>query len=311
LKILNISNSCLKHPYITYILIVVLTFSGCVDFTEVTKFAALSQVANSSFPALVADIEDSCKREATYSPDAETKDKVLERCENLAKSSDGLLKAQQVLLNYMEALKNLSSDESISFDQKLEALPDALSQSGLNDKQVKATSGLATALLDAAMNGYRRKELAKLVGQSDENVAAVTKGLKQVIGSGYLTQLQNEELAINTYYRNAEIAGQSKNASREHVRADSECEEARKEHDGLRKLTVLLVEKSRAQDLEVVQKKKDAATAYGKVMDSIAEGHKKLFDSRKQWSTEEFLKLLGPEISDIYSSVQQVSKAFN
>jgi hypothetical protein len=288
-----------------------LVLSGCIDFAEVTKFAALSQAANSSFPALVADIEDSCKRQATYSPDSVTKDKVLASCENLAKSRDGLLKAQQVLLNYMEALKNLSSDESISFDQKLDALPDALSKSGLDDKQVKATSGLAKALLDAAVNGYRRKELAKLVGQSDEDVAAVTTGLKKVIGSGYLIELQNEELAINTYYKDAEMGRGSEDAPREHVGTDAESKEARQEHDSLRKLTVLLVEKSRAQDLEAVQKKKDAAIAYSKIMDSIAEGHKKLFDSRKQWSTEEFLKLLGPEISDIYSSVQQVRKAFN
>jgi len=236
---------------------------------------------------------------------------VLASCENLAKSRDGLLKAQQVLLNYLEALKSLSSDESISFDQKLDALPDALSKSGLDDSQVKATSGLAKALLDAAVNGYRRKELAKLVGQSNEDVSTVTTGLKKVIGIGYLTELQNEELAINTYYKDAEMGGGSENVPREHVRTDHESEEARKEHDSLRRLTVLLVEKSRAQDLEAVQKKKDAAIAYGKVMDSIAEGHKKLSDSRKQWSTEEFLKLLGPEISDIYSSVQQVRKAFN
>lgn len=62
----QIDNIYLKQSCITCVFLAVFVLSGCIDFAEVTKFAALSQAANSSFPALVADIEDSCKRQATY-----------------------------------------------------------------------------------------------------------------------------------------------------------------------------------------------------------------------------------------------------
>jgi len=264
----------------------ILLLAGCVDLSEVGKFAALSETANASFPRLVADIQDSCDRRADYAPE-DGRQEVFLHCKNLSTSKEGLLQSQQVLLNYMEALKNLSSDKTVTYGEKLDALPNALSKSGLDDSQVKATTGLAKILIDAAVSGYRRKEVGKLVGQTNGDIQILTVALRKVIGEGYATELNLEEEAIKEFYRTN-----------------------LKEHEKQEPLTALLVKRNWAEDLDGVQKRKNAAVAYGKVMESIGQGHQKLYESRGRWSTGELVKQLGPEISDIYKSTQEVHKAF-
>lgn len=277
--------SCSKIR-VVLLLFLTLLLAACIDLSEIGKFAALSETANASFPSLVADIQDSCERRANYAPDDRRQD-VLLHCKNLSTSKDGLLQAQQVLLNYMEAVKNLSSDKTVTYGEKLDALPDALSKSGLDESQVKATTGLAKMLVDAAIGGYRRKEVGKLVGETNGDIQTLTVALRRVISDGYTTELNLEEEAIKEFYGTN-----------------------LKEHEKQEPLTALLVKKRWADDLDGVQKRKSAALAYGKVMDSIAQGHQKLYDIRDRWSTEELVKQLGPEISDIYKSTQEVHKAF-
>lgn len=95
-----------------------LVFLSCVDLSEVGRFAALSRNAKTAFPALVADIQNSCDRRADYAPERARED-VLLHCKNLGTSRDGLLEAQQVLLDYMDALKNLSSDNTFDYGKTL------------------------------------------------------------------------------------------------------------------------------------------------------------------------------------------------
>jgi len=263
-----------------------LVLAGCVDLSEVGKFATISESAKTSFPALVADIQNSCIRRANFAPER-TREDVLQHCGNLATSKDGLLQAQQVLLNYMEALKNLSSDSSLTYGEKLDSLPDTLSKSGLGDSQVKATTGLAKKLVDAAINGYRKKEIGKLVGQTNDDIQTLTGALKNVVTDGYGNELKLEEEAMNTFYE-----------TNIHEYADKEP------------LTVTLVKRNWTTDLAALQTKKDAAAAYAKTMDSIADGHKKLYDSRNKWSTASLVKDLSSDISDLYQSTEQVYKAF-
>lgn len=263
-----------------------LVFAGCVDLSEVGKFAAISESAKIAFPALVADIQNSCSRRADYAPER-MREEVLLHCKNLGASQDGLLKAQEVLLNYMEALKNLSSDNTITYGEKLDALPDALSKSGLDSNQVKATAGLAKKLADAVIGGYRRKEIGKLVGETNEDIQTLTAALNRIITNGYGNELRLEQEAINSFY-----------------------ETNSKEYGKQEPLTLILVKRNWATDLAEVQRKADAAVAYGKIMDSIAHGHNKLYDSRNQWSTATLVKDLSPEISDLYKSTQDMHKAF-
>src|SRR5208337_2111092 len=107
------------------------------------------------------DINGTCKRRVVFAPTGKQAE-TLEGCKRLAISKPGILKAQQVLLDYMAALKSLAGDQGVTYGKKLDGLSDELSKSGLDSKQVSAVAGLANKLADAALNGYRRKELAAL-----------------------------------------------------------------------------------------------------------------------------------------------------
>jgi hypothetical protein len=263
-----------------------LVFVGCVDLSEVGRFAALSRNAKTAFPALVADIQNSCERRADYAPERARED-VLLHCKNLGTSRKGLLEAQRVLLDYMDALKKLSSDSTFDYGKTLDTLPDSLAKSGLDSGQVTATTGLAKMIADAAIAGYRRKEIGKLVGETNEDVQVLTAALKRVITEGYGNELNLEKEAMNAFY-----------------------ETNIKEFGKQEPLSVILVKRNWANDLAEVQKKNDAAVAYGKVMDSIGRGHQKLYDSRNRWSNKTLVKELSPEISNLDESTLEVSKAF-
>ena len=222
----------------------VLVFLGCVDLSEVGRFAALSRNAKTAFPALVADIQNSCDRRADYAPERAREDVSL-HCKNLGTSRDGLLEAQQVLLDYMDALKNLSSDNTFDYRKTLDTLPDSLSKSGLDSAQVSATAGLAKMIADAAIAGYRRKEIGKLVGETNEHIQVLTSALKKVITEGYGNELKLEKEAMNEFY-------------------GTNIKEFAKQEP----LTVILVKRNWANDLAEIQKKNNAAVAYGKVMDA-------------------------------------------
>jgi hypothetical protein len=268
------------------LLLLTVTLVACIDLSEVGKFADISAGANVSFPALVSDIQASCQRRASFAPDSQ-RTISLAGCKNFESSRESLLQAQQVLLDYMEALKNLSSNESVTYGNKLDALPDALSKSGFDDQQVRAATGLAKKIADAALSGYRRKELSRLVGEANGDVQAVTGALKTIVTKDYERELNLEEEGAAAFYRTN-----------------------LQEHGNVEPLTKILVERAWAADEREISDKQKAAEAYGKVMDSIAQGHQKLYDNRSTWSTTSLLKELGPIVQDLYDSARDVHKAF-
>ncbi len=134
--------------------VLTLALAGCVDLAEVVKFAGISQTANQSFPGLVADMKDSCLRFNSYVP----KNEMHQDCSKYDKTAPGLLAAQAVLIDYMEALGKLSSNESVTFGKNLGALPGKFAEAGLDAAQAKAATSLAAKLANLAINGYRKHE---------------------------------------------------------------------------------------------------------------------------------------------------------
>jgi hypothetical protein len=259
---------------------------GCVDFTEVGKFADISKSASSSLPALVADIHGTCERRAAFAPSAKQAE-TLETCKKLAISEPGILKAQQVLLDYMAALKSLAGDQSVTYGKELDSSPDDLSKSRLDSKQVSAVAGLAKKLADAALNGYRRKELANLIGSTNDDVQVVTGALRTIIDTDYKRELSQEREGAQEYYQSA-----------------------LKKYQTNEPLAAIAVRR----DLQLIDTsmtgKEQAADAYGKIMEDIATGHQKLYESRGKWTTRSLIKDVGPIVKDLYESTQKVAKAF-
>lgn len=211
----------------------------------------------------------------------------LQECTKYDSISSGTLAAQDVLLKYIAALGTLSSDKTITFESDLKNLPDKVKGSGMDQTQVTAVTTLASKLADAAINGYRRKKIAQLVGEQNQDVQTVASALIKIVGTDYEQLLSNEGLAMDDYYNTAIKEGG------EHQPLDS----------------VLVRNLSRTQKIELAQKK-TAAEAYVTIMRSIAAGHQKLYEQRNRFSVKELVETLSPDIDAIGNATQTVYKAF-
>jgi hypothetical protein len=169
----------------------------------------------------------------------------------------------------------------------LDSLPDDLSESGLDTKQVSAVTGLAKKLADAALNGYRRKELSNLIGSANDDLQVVTAALGTIIVTDYKRELSQEREGAQEYFRSA-----------------------LKTHELSEPLAAIAVRRDLQSDEATIANKEQAADAYGKIMKDIATGHQKLYDSRNKWTTESLLKDVAPIIEDLDDSAQKVKEAF-
>lgn len=134
--------------------VLLLVAVACVNLDEITKFAATASSADSALSNLATDLLESCKCLNAYKPPGETP---LD-CMPYDHRKD-LIAAQSALLNYVQALGNLASDKLTTFQGNLTDMDTKLKGAGFDDSQVKATSSLASAALEAMVKGYRGKKL--------------------------------------------------------------------------------------------------------------------------------------------------------
>jgi hypothetical protein len=215
------------------------------------------------------------------------KPETLEACERLAVSEPGILKAQRVLGDYMSTLKSLAGDQGVTYGESLDKLPDELASSGLDKNQVSATVGLAKTLTDAALAGYRKRELTNLIVAANNDVQVLTTALSTIIVTDYKRELSQEREGAEEYYRSV-----------------------LKAHEEREPLAAIAVRKGLQSLDEAITIKEQAADAYGKIMKDIANGHQKLFDTRNKWTTKSLVKDVAPIIEDLSDSSEELKKAF-
>lgn len=261
----------------------ILFATSCVDLSEVSKFASQSTEARSSLAALVNDFKGTCERMNSFAPAGGA----LQPCSKYDSISSGTLAAQDVLLKYVGALGTLSSDKTITFEKDLSALPGQVKGAGMDDAQVSAVTTLASKLADAAISGYRRKEISRLVEDTNQNVQAVTTALIKIVGTDYEQLLSNEDAAMDSYYNTA------LKEEGEHHLLDS----------------VLVKNLFHQQRTELIRRK-SAADAYVTIMKHIAAGHQKLYDQRSRFNVKELVETLSPDIDAIGGATENVYKAF-
>jgi len=263
--------------------VLTLALAGCVDLAEVVKFAGISQTANQSFPGLVADMKDSCLRFNSYVP----KNEMHQDCSKYDKTAPGLLAAQAVLIDYMEALGKLGSNESVTFGKNLGALPGKFAEAGLDAAQAKAATSLAAKLANLAIKGYRKHEIRKLVRAENGDIKTLTAALAKLIGNDYDQLLKNESEAMRDHF-----------------------ETLLHEYGAKEPLAAELVKRAWAADQKDLDARRKAAGAYARIMSSIADGHNKLAEHSASFSAKELIQDLGPEIEDIANAANDVRKAF-
>jgi hypothetical protein len=306
---------------IAALLVWTLFLSSCVELESIRKFAETSAVVGQKFPVLSSDVYGSCTRKYKYRfyrdvnfnasqigdidklqqeanlegltttapPGAVQAEKDCRRFKEIAPSVVLLNKA---LVEYMKTMGDLAADDLTSYDKKLDALATAVSDgSFFNDTEVTAGKSLAKFVLDATTNFYRRKKLKTAIETRNGDVKTLTDALKRFVGQNYILALQDEQRQLDNYHK-ANIQEHQDRAGNADPLAVTSAK------------TMWDAERQRLQE------RISAAEAYVKILDNVAQGHQKLYDSRNNLDTKETRQTALQYARAIEGLVEDFRKAF-
>lgn len=110
----------------------------------------------------------------------------------------------EVLLNYANGLQALSSDNFVTYNPKLDGIPDSLAKlpgsdgkALLDSAQVGAVRDLAKLVYKIAIMSYRQKQLEQAMGPAQGEQLANVKRSLAYLTSSYLQGLDKEQIELN------------------------------------------------------------------------------------------------------------------
>jgi hypothetical protein len=266
--------------------------TGCTPPNAVRQFTAVARDAAAAFPPLVKDLSESCIRrqlaERPVDEIADVGDQARAECKNLSDLEPRLTGTVNVLVNYLNALNQLASDDIVTYDKQVDAFSSSLQSAGaFQETQVKAVGGLAKFLANAAASGYQRKKIIETLKGADADVSAVCDGLGRIVGEDYVRVLQNEQNALRSRYRDAIQADPTKSSS-----------------------TALILQDYWRRDLSTLDQKRSAARDLKEILGKIRDGHKALAAQANHWTARDVIQAVEPYTGAIKSLVADYRKTF-
>jgi hypothetical protein len=271
---------------------VLLVSVACVMPEAVQQFTAVATDASQQFPPLVRDLTASCIRKQLADRPVEeitdARSEARKSCKEFSDLEASLLGALDVLINYLNALNQLASNEVVSYDNQIDGFAEKVQAAGkFGDGPVTAIKGLAKFLFDAAASGYQRKKLGSAIKAADADVATLTTALSTIVGDDYLRVLAVEEQSVIERFRQTIQADKNKNPT-----------------------THLLLQDRWRENLELFENKRHAARDCQQILAKIRDGHHQLAAQVDRWTAKELYQTLRPYTASIQQLVQDFQAAF-
>ncbi len=287
-----ILNTKSRRVPIAAFLAITLWTAGCTTPAAVREFTAIARDAATQFRPLVKDLTASCiRKQLADRPVDEIEDvnqQAKDACKEFSDLEPNLLKAGNVLVNYLNALNQLASGDAVSYDKEIDGFAGAVQGAGkLGDAPVKAVKGLAKFLLDAAASGYQRKKLASALKAADADVSVLCNALSRIIGEDYDRALRVEKDSLRTRYKEAILSDQTKSRTSD-----------------------LLVQYQWRHDLETLENRRQAAEDYQKILAKIRDGHIELAAQADHWTVKDVYQTLNSYSSSIRGLIMDFKAAF-
>lgn len=308
------------------LLTIMLVNSSCVDLEAIRKFTENASVVSQKFPALSSDFYDSCTRQYRYQfyqrvnfnaklmqeiddmPNQTNLDgyqttiprggdglSIIQRevkCREWKKTDKAALLLNKALVDYIKALGELAADDLTNYDKSLNDLGTSITQIGVFEaKHIDAGKGLAKFISSAATNFWRRKKLKSAIEERDKDVSTLAEVLKKYIAAMYVEQLVQERRELDFLYKNTIQAYQNQGGN-------------------VNQLTILTVKSKWDAERKELNQKIDSATAYGKILDNVIEGHHKLYESRESLGSKEVKQMILGYAKRIEDLIPTLRKAF-
>lgn len=256
---------------------------GCVDLKAIHDFANIS-AESAEYTTLVDNYVDFPNRQKRYQP-TERHAQLDTMAQERQAQKSALLLRHAVIEEYMEALGNLASDEIVDQSEELSQLTSSLqNQAGTSPAETEAFGEMAGILTNAISDNWRKRQLQQLIERSNGPLQTIITSLKKIMQDGFAGDDQNEQFAIQSYYR-TKIAQSTDPAG---IAALMEWQEQRE---------------------QTVTEHARAIQTYSIVLDEISAGHQKLYDERKDLSAGKLLaqiKQSGKKLQDLYATIKKL-----
>ena len=271
---------------ITMILVMgllLLAIQGCADLKAIQDFAALS-ADSAEYTTLVNDYIDSPQRQKRYQPESRQTD--LDRMtQERNDQKPSLLLRHAVIEKYMSALGALAADEAVDHSTELSELATALkTQAGTSPKETEAFGKMAGILTKVVSDRWRQRQLRDLIEQSNDPVQQILSSLQQIIGGGFVGDLDNEQAALQNYYRTLTMESN-----------DPAGKAALQEWQEFR--------------MNTVNNRRASLQRYADLLQSIAAEHQQLYDQRHDLTNPNLLKQVGKQVKDLRKLLSIVQHA--
>jgi hypothetical protein len=274
-----------KHPGFSILGLLIcaailLGSGGCANLSGVREFTKIS-AETSNYRAITRDFVQTLERRKSYQSPVDPQ--IMEKRKLLRKRLDD---AQQVLVDYMQALRALSANDLAVYNQQLSCLAKSIGKADLADRvdvsQYKAVVNIISRLFTDL---YRQNLLKEIIPGVEPYIQKVISELRKIIAEYYLHSLRNERRTMDSFFGDISASGDAKGVT------------------GLGQLASFVKE-----ELVVnLQGKEYAAGKYIEVLAKISEGHKKMAENISAISSKELRdQLLGykAEIEGLYKAMK-------
>ncbi len=255
---------------------------GCVDLKAIQDFAKIS-AESADYTSLVDNYLDFPNRQKRYQPEDRHAQLDTMARERMTRKTELLLR-HEIIEEYMEALGGLAADDIVDKSKEIGQLTTTLeTQVGTSPAETQAFGKITEILTKAVSDGWRKRQLQKLIAQSNDPLQIILKSLKQIVSNGFIGDDQNEQRAIQAYYR-TKIAESTDPAG---IAALKEWQELR---------TTNLADHT------------NSLQTYATLIGEISQGHQKLYDERKDLAKAQLVEQIKQSAKDLKDLLKIIKK---
>lgn len=265
-------------------LALVVALPACTDLGAVREWSATSMQA-AQFNEVVTTYKDTPGRLKLYDKDEAA---FWDAQETIRAEQAEALELQLALVaDYMGALAALSADSASDYAEDVGSLTSSLQKTGrLSQSTVGAAGKLATTLLNAAAQAWQKAKVGELIGEANAPLQEIlATELRAIVDQDFRRDIAIEASFLDAYFEDLlRFGGGSKAAN-----------------VALNEWFILRKEEN--------EKRAAAVDSYVAVLDKIAEGHQKLYDSRDDLDAVELGKDLFKLAKEIRKNIKNILKS--
>jgi hypothetical protein len=275
----------------TSVFLLWLLIASCVNLKKVNDYASTSSKNIKKFEELEYSFVKACNDKCVIEQ-LDKKQFMKNNCDcKVSSEADSVtLVLYNAIKDYFGGLVKLSGNDVTSY--KFDAVTKALKEGNfgdvkINKDHVDAYTKISSILTRAITDGYRKRKLSQYIGEANDAIKVLLNALEFNLVSNLSKTLETKRDRYKDYY--FDLFSDTTTSAYEKVKIIQDFNYANSGIDN----------------------KKKGIIAFGKGLNTIAQGHQKLFENRNKLNAKELKETLSQYASDIQDIVDEINKLKN